>query len=216
MRDFALPPTHQQLRVAPVFRSQAIEPEDAPSEDLFSDEEEAAFYGGGMLNAFQSRGKKVPTPRPAPPQVTIPGVRGGPSLTVKRRDISFYLKFASNDADWPSNVPPVVAPLKDPSTSGAKPAYKEQVVMLLKHMRPNIQETTITNIYDTAKAHNRDWVWCILHGCEGHHHTHRCPCLLKAFPDRSEAYQREKRQFQRGAVQRLQYADGAASGEEDY
>jgi hypothetical protein len=222
MKDFQGPSTGMPLRVAPVrargphYEDRAIEPqyEDDYGTDLDFDKEEEDYYTTGMVNALGSRqpARQKRTPS-IPQQVTIPGPSGSKAIVVRKRDVAFFLTFANDSADWPSNGTPFSGPLKDNTVPGSRPSHKDQVHQLMKFLRPTIQDSTVFGIYDTAKAHNREWVWCILHGSE-HHHTHLCPCLLKAFPARTKAYNREKAEYKK-AVNVVKRQEGFYSGDDE-
>jgi hypothetical protein len=211
IRDFAVPlPTGLPGRVARVYPSYARPHEDSsepPLEDDYDivdyDQEEQDFYGHGMVNALGSRPPArpkrtsfTPASATAAPQVTIPGPPGQQAIVVKKNQIAFFLSFAGDSADWPSNGKPFVTALRDQNAPGGRPKIKDQVIQLMHFIRPTVPEATVISVFETAKAHNRDWKWCIFHGSEDHH-THKCPCLLKAFPDRTPAYDRNKIEYKK-------------------
>ena len=216
LKDFGVSSPALPIRhVAPVFRDRDAWAE--YTEVDFEDEEED-YYAHGMINALRPQLRSsIQKPKgrvpPTPLQVTIPGPAGKPALIVKKREVAFYLNFANDSADWPLNGTPFSAPLKDPTAPGSRPRYKEQVLMLMKFLRPTVSEAIVTSIFETAKAYNRDWVWCILHGSEAHH-THHCPCLLKAFPNRPGEYVEKKKEFRKQAF--AAYLQQAGAQEDDY
>jgi hypothetical protein len=207
--------SHHDRAMEPQF-DRAMEPQ---FEDDFSDyhvdPEEEDYYSSGMINALGSRQpvRQQRTPSTAQ-QVTIPGPTvGSQSIMVRKRDVAFFLKFATDSTDWPSNGTPFSGPLKSNEVAGARPGIKEQVMQLMKFLRPTIQDATVTGIFDTAKAHNRDWVWCIFHGSTAHH-THKCPCLAKAFPARTPMYERNKTEYKK-QVNVMKRQEGSYSGEDN-
>ncbi len=180
--------------VAPVFHDR-----DFDLVDYDCSEEEDDYYTRGMINAVrpQTRPSNLKAKNrvsPTSPQVIIPGPPGKSSITVRKRDVAFFLNFADDSADWPLNGTPFSEALKDPDAPGPRPKYKEQVLLLMKYLRPTISDAVVGGIFDTAKAHNRDWVWCILHGSTAHH-THLCPCLQKAFPPKGADHHHAKVRF---------------------
>jgi hypothetical protein len=223
MRDFAhfqvttpAPPT--PMRVAPLLDAEpAYDLQDDYYLDEYFDKEEEEYYSG-MLNALGTGPRRSTQQKPKPSAaqvVSIPGkTPGSKPIEVRKRDIAFYLRFADDSADWPLNGTPFAGALKDNTVAGSRPSHREQVTQLMKFLRPSIQDATCTGVFDTAKAHNRDWVWCILHGST-HHHTHMCPCLLKAFPARTKLYDRNKQEYkQQVNVMRRQGGDYSGEDEE--
>jgi hypothetical protein len=220
MRGFAhfqvsTPAPGTPLRIAPVRASEPVYNlvDDSYFDEYFDQEEEE--YYSGMLNALGPRRSAQQKPKPSASQVvSIPGPTvGSQPIEVRKRDIAFFLKFADDSADWPLNGTPFSGPLKDNTVPGSRPSHRDQVTQLMKFLRPSIQDATCTAVFDTAKAHNRAWVWCILHGSTAHH-THLCPCLLKAFPARTKAYNRDKTEYKQH-VNLMRRQEGAYSGEEE-
>jgi hypothetical protein len=131
---------------------------------------------------------------------------------VPFREVAVFLKFDSPESDWPSNGVPFNGPLRGNEEPGAKPPMKDQVLNLLKVLIPKLNSDTAGLIYDKTKV-NRDWQWCMLHGSTAHF-THYCPCLKKAYPDRTPEWQVAARRGARQGVNRVHTYDYPDSGEE--
>jgi hypothetical protein len=194
---------HHLLQHSPTYSDEDME---ADYDDLYGPDT-------GMLNAFQPRSGSKKEPRKPPVQVIIPGRNGNPPMTVPKRNVAFYLRFETPESDWPQSGTPFTAPLKDNTEKGTKPPIKTQVTMLMKYLVPKIQEETVHAVYDLSKLHNPEWQWCILHGSLAHA-THNCPCIKKAFPDRSTEYRKAVKDYKSG-VRRLQAGEVSESDDEE-
>jgi hypothetical protein len=190
-----------------------------PFPDPTSDEErEEDEYWDGMINAVQRakpRGNRSGQPLAqsrSRPQVVIPRCNNAPETTVPFREVAVFLKFDSPESDWPANGIPFTGPLRGNEEPGAKPPMKDQVLNLLQVLIPKLKSDTAGLIYDKTKV-NRDWQWCMLHGSTAHF-THYCPCLKKAYPDRTPEWQVAARRGARQGVNRVHTYDYPDSGEE--